>query len=302
MSLKYLSFSLLAVFIWSGNTIVNKLAAGAIPPGVIAFERWLLAFFILTPFVARSVWLHRNVVRSHAIKLGALGLLGMAICQGVGYYAASFTTATNMAILLSLVPLLTLMLNAIFLRDMPSGQAAIGVVISLLGILIVLGKGNPAVLASQGVGRGDALMLLVSLALAGYGILLKRWAAPMPAFTSLYIQIGWAVIFLLPGFLTERPAALTLENGIMILYAAIPGSIVAPYLWMLTVNHLGAARVSVFMNLIPIVTALAASLLLHESLHSYHLLGGALTILGIVMSQKKSARKVLKQQVIPIER
>lgn len=286
MSLQYLGLCLLAVAIWSGNTIVSKLAAGSIPPGVIAFERWLIAFLVLTPFVAKSAWLHRAAIRSHFIKLAILGLLGMAICQGLGYYAAGFTSATNMAILLSLVPLLTLVLSALFLREVPSKLAMLGGVVSLVGIFIVLGKGNPAQLLMQGVGRGDALMLVVVIALAGYGILLKGWSGPMPTFTSLYVQMGWALVFLFPGYALERSATFTASNLAMTLYAALPGSVIAPFVWMKSVSHLGAGRVAVFMNLIPIATALGAALFLGEALHSYHFAGGALTIGGIMLSQR----------------
>ncbi|MGG7445077.1 DMT family transporter [Kosakonia oryzendophytica] len=291
MSAKYLFYSLLAVFIWGGNTIVNKLAAGAIPPGIIAFERWVIAFLILSPFVLKDVVRHRDAIRSQIWKLAILGLLGMAICQGVGYYAAGYTSATNMAILLALVPLFTLLISTVYLRELPSFSTVAGVLVSLAGIVIVLGKGSPAALFSGGVSKGDGLMLLVVLALAFYGILLKKWSGSVPPFVSLYLQIGWAVVFLLPGYLLESNAPFTLSNISMILYAAIPGSIIAPFVWMQAVSHLGAARISIFMNLIPVITAAIATVFLGEHLHAYLIFGGGLTIAGIILSQKRKARK-----------
>ena len=290
MPRKYLFFCLLAVFIWAGNTIVTKLAAGNIPPGVIAFGRWMIAFAILTPFVAGSVWRHRQTVRSHFWKLAVLGFLGMAFCQGIAYYAASFTSATNMALLLALVPLMTFTLSAVCLRQSPSGLAIAGGVVSLVGICIVLGKGDPSQLMAQGLGRGDLLMFLAVIALAGYGILLRNWSGPLPTFTSLYVQIGWALVFLLPGFLLERSATFSASNVAILLYAAIAGSIVAPFVWMKAVHHLGANRISIFMNLIPIITAIAAAMFLGESLHAYHVVGGGLTIGGIILNQRNAVR------------
>jgi len=289
---KYLFLSLLAVCIWAGNAIVNKLAAGAIPPGVIAFDRWFVAFMVLTPFVARSVVQHRAVIRANLPRLAGLGLLGMALCQGVGYYAASFTSATNMGILLSLVPLLTVLLNTAFFRDVPSRRAMLGVALSFVGILLVVTKGDAHALLSQGVGRGDALMLVVALTFAAYGILLRRWAMPMPAFTSLYVQMACALVFLLPSFLLEPPMTYSSSNIAMVLYAAIPGSIIAPFVWMLSVQRLGANRVAVFMNLIPILTAIVAAAFLGEALHAYHLWGGGLTICGVVLSQARRQEKI----------
>lgn len=291
MPVKYLLFSLLAVIIWVGNTIVSKLAAGAIAPGSIAFERWFIAFLILTPVVGRDVWRHRWVVMKHLPRLIVLGLLGMAACQGLGYYAAGFTSATNMAIMLSLVPLLTMILTAVFLRERPASLAMFGGLISLAGIFVVLGHGDPSRLLSQGVGRGDAIMLVAVLAYAAYGILLRRWAIPLATWTSIYVQIAAAVVLLVPSYLLSPPSAWTVGNVAMVLYAAIPGSILAPFVWMSAVKHLGAARTAIFMNLIPIATAIVAAIFLGEALHIYHVLGGGMTVAGIVLVQRQSGGK-----------
>ncbi|MBU1316366.1 MAG: DMT family transporter [Alphaproteobacteria bacterium] len=293
MPIKYLLFALLAVLIWVGNTIVSKLAAGAIAPGAIAFERWFIALVILSPIVGRDFWRHRRTVAAYLPKLIVLGLLGMAACQGLGYYAAAFTSVTNIAIMLSLVPLLTLILSIVFLGDRPSSLAMLGGLVSLFGIFVVLGQGDPSRLLSQGVGRGDAIMLIAVLAYAGYGILLKRWAVPLAIWTSIYVQICAAVVLLIPAYLMSAPSTFNMSNTAMVLYAAIPGSILAPFVWMSAVKHLGAARTAIFMNLIPILTAIFAAVFLGETLHVYHLVGGGMTIVGIIFVQRKATRTQL---------
>jgi len=285
MPVRYLSFALLAVTIWAGNTIVNKLAAGALPPGSIAFLRWLLAFAALTPFVARDAWRRRAAIRADLLKLALLGLLGMALCQGVGYYAASYTSATNMALLLSLAPLLTLLLAALFHKEVPSAIAIAGGLLSLLGIFVVLGHGDPLVLLAQGVGRGDAMMFVVVLAYAAYSVLLRNAPPSLPVFTSLYAQMACALVFLLPVYLWSATPHLTWATVSMIGYAGIPASIVAPAVWMMAIKHLGSGRTTMFMNLIPIITAVAAAVFLDEALHAYHLIGGGLTIGGVLLGQ-----------------
>ncbi len=217
----------------------------------------------------------------------------MAACQGLGYYAAAFTSATNIAIMLSLVPLLTLILSIVFLGDRPSSLAMLGGLVSLFGIFVVLGQGDPSRLLSQGVGRGDAIMLIAVLAYAGYGILLKRWAVPLAIWTSIYVQICVAVVLLIPAYLMSAPSTFNMSNTAMVLYAAIPGSILAPFVWMSAVKHLGAARTAIFMNLIPILTAIFAAVFLGETLHVYHLVGGGMTIVGIIFVQRKATRTQL---------
>jgi drug/metabolite transporter (DMT)-like permease len=301
MSLKYIAFSLLSVAIWGGNTTVNKLAAGALPPGVIAFERWLLAFVVLTPFVALDVWRNLKEILSNLPKLAVLGLLGMTICQGVGYYAARFTSATNMGLLLSLVPLSTLILGTIVRRRMPPGSVMFGGLLSFIGVSVILGQGDLSLFLSHGVGRGDVLMLLVVLALAGYNILLKSWSMPLHVLTSIYAQIGCAVVFLIPTYLWSEAPSYSWSNVTMILYAAIPGSIIAPVVWMSAVKHLGTERTSIFMNLIPIITAIIAATFLREKLYAYHLIGGGMTIAGVALSQRMPVKSLRRSNVVPAE-
>ncbi len=57
------AFPLLAIFIWAGNTVINKLAVGAIFPAEIGFYRWLLAGLLFTPFMLKAVIAHWPQIR-----------------------------------------------------------------------------------------------------------------------------------------------------------------------------------------------------------------------------------------------
>src|SRR4051794_38090769 len=80
-------YPLLAVCIWTGNTLVTRLAAASIQPAAIAFYRWLLAALVLTPFLARAVWRRRALVAAYWPKLALLGALGMGLYQSLAYEA-----------------------------------------------------------------------------------------------------------------------------------------------------------------------------------------------------------------------
>ncbi len=105
------------------------------------------------------------------------------------------------------------------------------------------------------------------------------------------MQIAAATLVLLPAYLLSPASAFSLPNTAMVLYAAIPGSILAPVVWMAAVGHLGAARTAIFMNLIPVLTAIVAALFLGEALHLYHIVGGGMTIAGIVLVQRRNTAR-----------
>ena len=278
-------YPLLAVLIWSGNAIVSKLAAGAIEPGVIAFYRWLLAWLLVTPFMARTVWQQRQQIRPHLRRLMLLALLGMMLNQSLGYYAAQSVSAVNIGILNALIPLLTVLLSLWLLRDTPTLGVATGSVLSFAGLLWLVGEGQPARLLAQGISQGDLLMMLSVFTYALYGVLLKRWSLPFSGWLMLYLQMSAALLWLLPDFLRSDSWALTADNLPLVLYAALPASLLGTLFWLQGVRHLGANHTAIFMNLLPLFTTGIAVLWLGERLQSYHLWGGSLTLLGVLLCQ-----------------
>ena len=281
-------FPLLAVCIWTGNTLVTKSAATAIAPAAIAFYRWVLAGAILTPFVARAVWRKRAVVARHWPKLALLGALGMATYQGLAYEAARTTTAINMGVIVATMPLMSALLAALAVRERPTRATIGGALLSLAGVVVLAAQGAPARLLHGGLHPGDALMVVAVASNAVYGVLLKRWALPLSTWEQLYVQIGFGVLCLAPFWWCAPAAPVTAAKLPLVLYAGTAASIGAPFCWMNGIKRIGPARASVFMNLLPVLVALGAWGLLGERLHGYHAAGGALVLAGLLWSQRRS--------------
>ncbi|TWD40645.1 DMT family transporter [Pantoea sp. SJZ147] len=279
-------FPLFAVLIWSVNAIVNKLSAGAIEPAAISFYRWLLALLVLTPFVLPGVIRRWQAIRPHLWRLMVLGLLGMALYQSLAYYAAHSVSALFMGIIAALIPLLTVLLSLLILRIAPTVGILVGSLISFCGLIWLVSAGNLHQLLNHGIGAGEAMMLAASSCYALYGVMTKRWSIPLPVWQSLYVQIAFGVLLLLPGFLMTSDVSLTSRNLPLVAFAGLFASILAPWLWIHGVQKLGASITSIFMNLTPVFTAIIAVLFLHEHLHSYHWIGGGLTLTGVLLAQR----------------
>lgn len=279
-------FPLLAVLIWSINAVVSKVSATAIDPAAISFYRWALALIVLTPFVLPGAIRNWPAIRANWWKLMILGLLGMVLYQSLAYYAAHSVSALFMGILNSLIPLLTVLIGIFVLRVAPTVGIALGSILSLGGLVWLVSAGQLGLLLQHGIGKGELMMFAASASYALYGVLTKRWASPLPNWQSLYVQIVFGVVLLLPNFLMAHDVQLTSQNIPLVLFAGIPASIAAPFLWIQGVMRLGANKASIFMNLAPVFTAIIAVLFLHEQLHSYHLIGGGVALLGVILSQR----------------
>ena len=285
MPLLFILPPLCAVLIWSGNMTINQLAVDAIAPSSIAFLRWVLALLVLTPFVLPAVWRHRQALKREWPKLAFLGLLGMAMWQGLAYVAAETTSATNMGILAATVPLLTVLLSALILGESPSLGGVLGGLVALLGVAVLLGRGDPLSLLALEVSPGDALMVAAATCYALYGVMLKRWPMALPPWVMLYVQACFATLLLLPSYLLGPMTPVDGDNVWLIAYAGIPASIVTTFLWMRAIRQIGASKASIFLNLMPLFSALIAMAFLGERLASWHLLGGGLTLCGVIMAQ-----------------
>ncbi|MBD2806224.1 DMT family transporter [Xenorhabdus sp. ZM] len=281
-----LLFPLIAVLIWSINAVVSKAAATVIEPAAIAFYRWFIAFLTLTPFLLLPVLKQWRTVAQHWWKLFILGALGMVLNQSLAYYAAHTVSATIIGIFTSLIPLLTVIISIFALRVAPTLGITIGTVLSLFGLAWLVSKGNPASLLENGLGIGEVMMFIAAASYALYGVLTKRWEIPLPNWQSLYVQIGFGVLLLLPNFIMEKNVQLTEDNIFLVLFAGIPASILAPYLWIQGVIRIGANMTSIFMNLAPVFTAIIAVWFLHEKMQSYHLIGGAIVLAGVILAQQ----------------
>ena len=286
-----LLFPLLAVLIWATNTVVSKAAAGVVDPAAISFYRWVLAALALSPFCLPQLWRRRAEFRPWLGKLLVLSLLGMVLYQCLAYYAAHSTSATNMGVIGSLLPLLTLLIGACFFDQKPGKQALAGMSVSLFGVFWLLSQGQPLALLHNGINPGDGMMLLGAASYALYGLLIRRWQLPFGPWLNLYVQILLAVLLLIPVALSAESLAVPQEGWSMVLFAGLASSLLAAYSWMRGLASLGPERTSVFMNLIPLLTALIAVVSLGEPIHGYHLFGGGLILGGVMCSQLKGRRR-----------
>ena len=285
--MRFWLFPLFAMALWAGNVIVSKMAAGNISPLAITFYRLALAVAVMSLFVAVPAWRNRAIIRHSWPKLMFLGFLSMAFYQCLSYWAADTSTATNMAIITALTPLLTMLVSSLVLREHPSLGMILGGAIALWGTAYLISGGAPAELLKGNYRIGDMLMLGAALCYAVYSVLLRKWRIALPAWQSTYLQAASALVFMLPMLLLVPAGQASLDAATipLILYAGILASVVLPFFWIKGVEHLGPNHCSVFMNVLPVMTAGLAIVLLNEQLGWHHLVGGSIALVGVLIAQ-----------------
>lgn len=273
---------------WAGNALIARAMVGEMPPMALSFWRWVVALVILLPFTARDLLARSEVLWRHRHQVFWLGLVSVAAYNTLLYLAVQTTTAINATLLGTTLPVMVLLLGRFWLGEPIRPRQAIGILVSALGLLAVVAKGEPARLLALGFAPGDGLMLLATVCWALYSVMLKRFPVPVRPLTLLTALMVVGVVAILPFYLWEVSSgagfAANPRTLGAILYTALFASVLAYYFWNEGVVTVGAAVAGQYTYLVPLFAAVFAVLLLGESFRWFHALGAALIFSGLALA------------------
>ena len=282
---------LVTPFLFAANLLVARWAeSAAIPPLFLAFGRWALAFAILLPTAGPRLWALRGVLRANWPRILLLAGLGMGLAVGPQYIGARQTSAANIAIIFAACPALVTLLETLVWKAPLSKNQAGGLLLALLGILIVLSKGDVGGLAELAFSSGDLWVVLAACGWVLYTVLGRRLPLqPMPATVKLAALIGGGALVLAPFAAFESLGGATPNLSDARLYLALAFLAVVPSLGAYfcfdrLVAVAGPARASMSVYLIPLFATLAAWPLLGEAPHGYHVAGFGVILAGVALS------------------
>lgn len=272
--------------LWAGNAVVGRALVGHFPPIALSFSRWALAFAVLLPFAARAIARERHVIAAHWRLIAAVSLLGVGCYNSLQYLALQTSSAVNATLIGASAPVAGLIIGALFFRSRVVHRQWTGAALSILGVLVVIARGDPARLAALQLAAGDVIMLIATVLWSIYTWLLRTRRPPLSMTTFLTVQIGLGALMILPFaliefVLTKRGPEATVTNAAALAYVVLFPSIVAYYCWDRGVLRAGAVLPMVFVNLTPVFAGLLAAVFLDEPIGLYHIAGGALILAGI---------------------
>ena len=194
---------LITAFLWAGNFIIVRATHEVLPPIALAFWRWVLAVAVLLPFTARGVWANAPVIRRHWRLLAILSAAGIVLYQAFSYTALHATSAINVSLINSIMPIVIPLMAFAINRDRVAPRQMAGIAISLTGALIVIARGDAAVLSDLRFAVGDLWMLAAVAASALYAVLHKRLPARLPLAVLLTVIALIGLPLLLPLYIWE---------------------------------------------------------------------------------------------------
>ena len=297
LNLATISYLLIATALWAGNAIAGRVlvASAAVSPITLSLVRWGLAALLLLPLGWR-VFAPSSALWQNKKRFVLLGLFGVGSYNVLLYLALETSTAINVTLIGASMPIWMLLIGAIFYQTKPGLLQLVGAVVSLLGVAIVLTRGDLSTLLSMEMVLGDLLIMLATITWAFYSWMLSRpgvsterqwpWAEFLMA--QVFVGLLWT------GFLDVFEIAagqayleLNLWTASLILFVAVGPSLIAYRCWGLGVNGAGPTVAAFFANFIPLFTAILSAAMLGEPPRLFHGLAFALIVIGIVISSRK---------------
>ena len=289
----------LALLMWAGNAVVGRSTADAnIPPMAFTFWRWATAFAIFAVLFGPRAWRQRQEIIAGWRFIVPFAVLSIAGFNAVFYVALQKSTALQVSLIQSILPVLVLLLGLTILRQRISGRQWWGVVFSIAGAALIVVRGDLDILRTLALGEGD-IWALVAVFLWAWQAFLMRWKPQnidIMAFMTVISFIG--VVAITPFYLWETatvaPMPVTGTSILYVLYVAVMASFIGTTCWNEGTFRAGGAQAGYFGNLFPVFAGALAILILGEELRWYHVAGAASVLAGIWLATAQHARQAGK--------
>jgi drug/metabolite transporter (DMT)-like permease len=274
----------LAIVLWGISFVATKTALREISPVTLIFTRFAIGSVLLLAIVrevpARESW----------GQLALMGFIGVFVHQMLQAHALTMTSAVHTGWLIAITPIWSAILAAIFVRERFGPWKVLGLIGGMAGTLLVITRGeiNRGVLALPST-RGDLLILASTVNWAIYSVIghaTIRRIGPRRA-TSGAMLLGTLMIapfFIAQSGWRELPR-LTTVGWTSVLFLGIGCSALGYLFWYGALEKVEVSRVAAFLYLEPIVTFIAALLLLHEPASATTVIGGLLVIVSVLITQ-----------------
>ena len=288
MSTKMMTYIALAgtIVFWGLSFIGTKIALTSFTPFVYVFFRFSLASIFFAVLLLQRGFPKLSLSDHKKLFLTALFQPGL-------YFAfettgLTYTTASKASIIISIVPIAVLLLARVVIKEKISSKSLFGILLSMIGILILV-LGDPKFSMSfRGSMIGDLLILGAVVSAAFYMVFARDLGKRLSAIEITSFQMFYGTILFTPLFLLNVQriewAQVSARSVGAIIFLVIFSTIIGFLFYNYALTQIPASRAAIFLNGIPVITAIGAWIILGERLTLLQGAGGLVVVLAVVLA------------------
>lgn len=284
-------FALVSVMIIFGLTFIAiKVALLDLGPYTLAFGRFIIATLVLS---LAEKWRPSGVALKALplARLSLMGLLGVTLFFSLQNLGLTFTTASSASLILSSIPAITAIISYLVLGEPVSRVRAASIAVSIMGVALIILGGSGGSLSLGGRMIGDLLILISAFLWACYTVIGRNLMSRLPYLTVTWISTAFGTLFLLPlsayEYITSSSMHLSPSTVVALLFLGLVASALAFLLYNFAISRVEAGEATLYVNLSPLVTVCAASLMLHESLTLLQVVGGIVVLSSLYLASRQ---------------
>jgi drug/metabolite transporter (DMT)-like permease len=242
--------------------------------GLARFGFGAAVFWVLALFKGLQVPKGRALVG--AVLYGALGVGISMVLMGWGLVK---TSASLAAILMAMVPLMTVLLAALQGVETLTGRGLFGALIAVVGVAITVGGASSANISLPHI----AAIILGTGFLAESGVVIKRFPPNPPIMTNAIAMTVGAIILAIASLATGESWVIPTQpdTWAALGYLGIFVTVFAFIFYIQVLNKWSASGTSYGFVIIPLITVIVAALLTNEQTSVNFLIGAALVLTGV---------------------
>lgn len=289
----------IAVFFWGLSFVATKIALVSIPVFTLIFVRFAVAsiiFMVLTLKRRLPPFTGSDHIRIFLIALFEPGLY--FLCETFGL---QYTAAPKAALIIATIPIMVLVISYLLIGESSSILGIAGILLSLLGIGFLVAGDPEFKLGFAGPMLGDLLIFGAVISASFYIVIARHLGMKYSALKITTVQILYGTIFYAPAFLWELPrinwSAITIQSAGALIFLSVCATVIAFLCFNYSLTKIPAVRVAVFLNGIPVVTTLAAWILLGERLTMIQIEGGVLVLVGVFLTNLPGLHALSKRVI-----
>ena len=280
----------------ASNLVVARGGVEFVPPISLAFWRWTLVFLILLPFTYVTLKNNFHVIKKEYKKLFFLGSMGCGVCGAFPFLAGETTTVTNMGIIYTSSPVFIILISYFFFQEKINLTKVIGLIACLIGVFVIIIKGDIDLLINLRFTIGDLWMLAAAVGWALYSIYLFYWKSKLKIFDRFAMISFFGALSLLPFYVGEelfyKETIFVTEFYLWVIFAAISPGIIAFTLYTIAQKKLGASLTGFTLYVFTVYGAIYGYFLFYEKFENYHIIGTILVFFGVYLAKKNNVKKV----------
>ncbi|QYR21041.1 DMT family transporter [Paenibacillus sp. sptzw28] len=273
-----------ASFFWGASFNAGALALQAMPPLTVTAWRFIIASVLMLMLFfskERPTW---QRIRSSIWAYILLGVVGVFVTNALQFTALKHTSPIHPALIMATNPIVTAILAALLLKEKLHARQAMGMLLSVIGVLFVITKGSFLQLTSVSI--GDVMAMGANISWALYGVLGRKFLKDSTPLATTTMTMLVATICLLP-FASVQHA--DVSNDVLttawlsIAYIGSFGAVLTFLWWNQGIATVGASKTSVFFNLVPVVTVIISAIM-GEPVGWIQIVGTFFVIMGVVIA------------------